>query len=365
MVTVCLGDVAVEYRESCKGDISQYPQVGLEHLDAETVTLSRWDTDAESTFTKKFSKGQVLFGRRRAYLKKAAVAPIDGICSGDITVIEAIPEKILPEYLPFIIQNDRFFDFAVEKSAGSLSPRVKWEQLKKYEFDLPPLEEQKRLADILWAAEELKLAYRFSMTKAESLISAQFREIINESTSVSMVSLDELFDITSGGTPSRSISEYWNNGTIPWVKISDMNGMYISTAEEQITEMALNNSNAKLFKKGTILISIYATLGEVSILNIDAATNQAIAGLVPKRDFNTEYVYYSLRNLKDKINEIGRGSTQKNINLSILKQLTIPIPSEEEQAYFSEVVKKSDEVKEQLSQALNNLSCIMKKILNG
>lgn len=132
MSKVKLGDVAIESRETYKGDKRGLPIVGLEHITPEEVTLSNWATDTENTFTKMFRKGDMLFGRRRAYLKKAAQAPFDGICSGDITVIRAKADKLLPDLLPFIIQNDDLFDFAVGKSAGSLSPRVKWENLKNY-----------------------------------------------------------------------------------------------------------------------------------------------------------------------------------------------------------------------------------------
>ena len=131
MSRVKLGDVAREYKATVK-DNSGFPIVGLEHLSPGEITLDRWDTDVETTFTKSFKKGHMLFGRRRAYLKKAAVAPFDGVCSGDIIVIEAIPEKINPDLLPFIIQNDLLFDYAVGNSSGSLSPRVKWESLKGY-----------------------------------------------------------------------------------------------------------------------------------------------------------------------------------------------------------------------------------------
>lgn len=146
MSKVLLGDVAAERRETCKGSKDGYPTVGLEHLTPEEITLTSWDDSSGNTFTKMFHKGDVLFGRRRAYLKKAAVAPFDGICSGDITVITAKPDYLLPELLPFIIQNDALFDFAVEKSAGSLSPRVKWEHLKNYEFSLPDMEKQHELS---------------------------------------------------------------------------------------------------------------------------------------------------------------------------------------------------------------------------
>ena len=174
MSKVLLGDVAREHKETCKGSKDGYPIVGLEHLIPEEITLTSWDEGKENTFTKTFRKGNVLFGRRRAYLKKAAVAPFDGICSGDITVIEAIPGKILPELLPFIIQNDALFDFAVGKSAGSLSPRVKWEHLKNYEFELPSMEKQRELAKLLWAMDDTRKAYQKLMQKTDDLVKSQF-----------------------------------------------------------------------------------------------------------------------------------------------------------------------------------------------
>ena len=180
MPKVLLGDVAHERKETCKGSKEGYPIVGLEHLIPEEITLTTWDEGAENTFTKIFRKGDVLFGRRRAYLKKAAVAPFDGICSGDITVIEADPDKILPELLPFIIQNDDLFDFAVGKSAGSLSPRVKWEHLKNYEFELPDMNKQKELAEILWAIDDTKKSYQKLIAATDELVKSQFIELFGE-----------------------------------------------------------------------------------------------------------------------------------------------------------------------------------------
>lgn len=174
MSKVLLGDVASEYKEKCKGSKDGYPIVGLEHLVPEEINLSSWDENKENTFTKIFRKGHVLFGRRRAYLKKAAVALFDGICSGDITVIEAKPEKIIPELLPFVIQNDNLFDFAVGKSAGSLSPRVKWEHLKNYEFELPSLDKQCRLAELLWSMNDTRKAYKKLIDETDNLVKSQF-----------------------------------------------------------------------------------------------------------------------------------------------------------------------------------------------
>lgn len=180
MSNVLLGDVAHERKETCKGNKEGYPIVGLEHLIPEEITLTTWDEGAENTFTKMFRKGDVLFGRRRAYLKKAAIAPFDGICSGDITVIEADTDKILPELLPFIIQNDDFFDFAVGKSAGSLSPRVKWEHLKNYAFELPDMDKQKELAELLWAIDDTKKSYQKLIAATDELVKSQFIEMFGE-----------------------------------------------------------------------------------------------------------------------------------------------------------------------------------------
>lgn len=174
MSKVTLGDVAVEHKETCKGSKEGYPVIGLEHLVPEEITLTAWDENSNNTFTKMFRKGNVLFGRRRAYLKKAAVAPFDGVCSGDITVIKAKPDRILPELLPFIVQNDTLFDFAVGKSAGSLSPRVKWEHLKNFEFELPDMDKQKELAALLWAIDATKKSYRKLIAATDELVKSQF-----------------------------------------------------------------------------------------------------------------------------------------------------------------------------------------------
>lgn len=175
-----LEEFARESRATHKGDKSGVPIVGLEHLIPQEIKFSGYDVDTENTFTKTFKKGQILFGRRRAYLKKAAIADFDGICSGDITVIEAIPGKVDPLLLPFIIQNDKFFDYAVSRSAGGLSPRVKWEHLKDYEFDLPPIEEQRILADKLWAAYRLKESYKKLLTATQEMVKSQFIEMFGD-----------------------------------------------------------------------------------------------------------------------------------------------------------------------------------------
>lgn len=154
---VTFGEVAHEVSESTRTPIEDGFEryVGLEHFEPDSLSLKRWGMIEEDnpTFTKVFRVGQLLFGRRRAYQRKASIAGFDGICSGDIIVIEALPEFLLPDLLPFIVQSDGFWDNAIHTSAGSLSPRTKWANLAAYEFPLPPLDEQRRIAEILWAVE--------------------------------------------------------------------------------------------------------------------------------------------------------------------------------------------------------------------
>lgn len=180
--------------------------------------------------------------------------------------------------------------------------------------------------------------------------------------------LGNIAEISSGGTPSRNKKEYWDNGTIPWVKIKDIKEKFISTTEEFITEDGLKNSSAKLFKKGTLLYSIFATLGEVAILDIDATTNQAIAGInIKENNINSLYLMYFLRSIKDEICNKGRGVAQNNLNLSILKQIQIPLPPLKEQerivGILDESFAKIDESIKILEQDLLNLDELMQSAL--
>ena len=153
--------------------------------------------------------------------------------------------------------------------------------------------------------------------------------------------LGDICDIQSGGTPSRSKNEYWFNGTIPWVKISDINSKFVNNTEEYITDIGLKNSSAKIFPKGTIIYTIFATIGEVAILNCDACTNQAIAGLkIIDKNISKEYLYHYLVHKKEKVKASSRGVAQNNINLTMLRALEIDIPKVSEQQKKANALNK-------------------------
>ncbi|MFZ7170405.1 MAG: restriction endonuclease subunit S [Bacteroidota bacterium] len=179
-IPVKFGDVAFEPKENARDIYTEGIEhvVGLEHIDSENIHLTRsGKLEDSTTFSKKFKKGDVLFGRRRAYLKKAALASFDGICSGDITVFRT-KKNLLPELLPFIVNNEKFFDYAIKHSAGGLSPRVKFKDLANYEFLLPPKAQQAQLAELIWAMDEVIEREREVLERTQINIEVQSSHLI-------------------------------------------------------------------------------------------------------------------------------------------------------------------------------------------
>ncbi len=149
--------------------------IGLEHLEPGSLHVRAWgDVANGTTFTRRCRPGQVLFGKRRAYQRKVAVAEFDAVVSGDIYVFSPKDERLLPELLPFLCMSERFFLHAVGTSAGSLSPRTNWSSLASFEFDLPPLDRQRRIAEMLWSVDE---AMRTAFSLSEAIMQYQKSQI--------------------------------------------------------------------------------------------------------------------------------------------------------------------------------------------
>lgn len=356
MTKYTLGEVAVERKEVCKGDKSQYPIVGLEHLMPSDINLGGYDQGTENTFSKVFRKGDILFGRRRAYLKKAAMAPFEGICSGDITVITALPDKILPELLPFIIQNDQFFDFAVGKSAGSLSPRVKWENLKKYKFNLPNLAEQKKLAQVLWAAENTRQAYKKLLLQTDQLIKAKFIEMFGKT---DKKRLSEIASITMGQSPASNTYNETGDGMPFYQGKTEFGDMYVTT------KMYCSAPNKKAIA-GDILLSVRAPVGAVNLTRTDCCIGRGLAAIHGlKNKANTLYLFYALRVLEDDVVRMGQGATFLAINKDHLYNFMIPAPSLKLQNTFVEFMQKAEAVKSETLASLDNLNSMTRTIINN
>lgn len=179
---------------------------------------------------------------------------------------------------------------------------------------------------------------------------------------VEIKTLGEICEVISGGTPSRARKEFWENGDIPWIKIGNLKGKYVNKSDECITKLGLENSATKLLPRGTILYSIFATLGETGILSIEACTNQAIAGIIinDKMQVSTEYLYYFLKSKKKKVNNIGRGVAQNNINISMLKGFKILLPEYVIQCKKVDIFDKIENIIEMRKAELKSLDKLVR-----
>ena len=352
---VKLGEVAKERRESIKTDKANMPIVGLEHLIPQQVQLTEWSNDADNTFTKLFHKGDVLFGRRRAYLKKASLAPFDGICSGDITVIAPIENKIAPELLPFIIQNDAFFDYAVEKSAGSLSPRVKWEHLKNYEFELPRLDEQRKLVKILWAAEETEQAYKTLLQKTDNLVKAKFEEMFGD---IKKCHLSDMADIIMGQSPDSSTYNDKRNGLPFYQGKTEFGDKYIKDPIMWCT------APTRISEKDDILLSVRAPVGSVNIATEKCCIGRGLAAIRNKNIASSLFLFHALKALEKQIEASGVGTTFKAITKDGVYKIAIPNAKTELQNEFVNFAQQAEQSKQQLQKSLDSLNATMRALIN-
>ena len=339
---VKFGEIAREVRTVWKEMREGVPVVGLEHIVPGEMELKKYDLPEENTFTKKFCKGQVLFGRRRAYQKKATVATFDGICSGDITVIEPIPGMVVPELLPFIVANDRFFDHAIQGSAGSLSPRVKWEHMANYEFELPTLGEQKVLSNKLWAAYRLKEAYQRLLNATDEMEKSQFLEMFGNAKRTPLVDVC----LKSGEYGSNSPADDYD-GNIRYVRITDitdegnLNNLLVSP--RKIEEKYL------LVKDDLLFARTGNTVGKTYLHN---EGKMVFAGYLIRYKLNKNIVLpqfaFAYTHTNDyyvwveKTKKIG---AQPNISATQYDEMPIPTPPLSEQKAFVSIAEQADKSK--------------------
>lgn len=220
-------------------DAQEEIYVGLEHLDPQCLHIRRWGKGSDVIGGKlRFRKGDIIFGKRRAYQRKLAVAAFGGICSAHAMVIRARPDKVLPEFLPFLMISDRFMNRAVEISVGSLSPTINWTTLKLETFDVPPIGQQRRIAEILWAVDE---AIQAGDQLQKSILSARdtfFDDELSKGQKRSPDTLKNLgaalVKIVAGKSPKAS-SEPATNNEYGVLKVSAAgDGRYVETENKAL-----------------------------------------------------------------------------------------------------------------------------------
>lgn len=315
--------------EPSETDLETY--VGLEHIDPESIHIKRFGTRDDVSGTKlRCYPGDVIFGRRRAYQRKAAICEFDGFCSAHSLVLRANPEVIDPKLFPFFLHSDTFMHRAVDISVGSLSPTINWKTLKTQQFLLPPKDQQAKLAELLWAADAAVEATRSLHLSLIGQKGALQRHHF-EASAHPMKPLGKCAKIYTGGTPSRKKLEYWG-GNIPWIKTGEIDYSVIEDTEEKITQAGLDGSSAKIVPTGSLLMAMYGqgvTRGRVGITGIEASINQACAAIEIEDATTAKHTFYFLEYKYEDIRDLAQGANQQNLNLAIVKSIGIPQPPDD------------------------------------
>jgi len=327
--------------------------VGLEHLEPGDLRVRSWGDVADgTTFTNVFKPGQVLFGKRRAYQRKVAVADFTGVCSGDIYVFETKdPSVLLPELLPFICQTDAFFDHAVGTSAGSLSPRTNWTSLADFEFPLPAINIQTSLVQALEEIEENLESMELVSATAENLRRSLMVDHY-EARHFKSQKVSEIGNWHSGGTPSRGNPDFWG-GSIPWISPKDMKVSELDSAEETLTAKGVE-AGSKLMPKDTIMLvvrgMILAHTFPVARTLVPSAFNQDMKALVVCDAYRSKYIQYWFEYAAPQylrlVSESSHGT--KRLESDKLFSLSVPKPSLDEQDSF---ITQVDEIRMAINKA--------------
>lgn len=347
----------------------KYHYIGLEHLDSGSLEVTRYGSEVAPKGEKLImKKGDILFGKRRAYQKKVGIAPFDGIFSAHGMVLRPKENVIDKNFFPLFISSDYFLDAAIKISVGSLSPTINWSDLKELEFELPDLAGQKKLAKILWAAEETKQAYKTLLQKTDDLVKAKFEEMFfNRKEKYSSRKVKDLFTLQMGKTPSRSNLSLWDSDDFKWITVADMSNysLYTEDTKEKISKKAVQTTGIKVVPKNTVIMSFKLSIGKVAITSEDIYTNEAIMAFLIKdeKQINNMFLkyYLSFNNWNDAMNIAVKGMT---LNKETLNEIDFLLPSlqiQDEFVKFAECLEKS---KQQLQKSLDSLNAMMKALIN-
>ena len=386
---VKFGDVVFEPKESVRDPVAEGIEhvVGLEHINSEDMHLRRAASIEESTtFTKKFSKGDVLFGRRRAYLKKAAKASFGGICSGDITVMRAKEKLLSPELLPFLVNNDNFFEFAITHSAGGLSPRVKFKDLAEYELILPPLEMQSSILKLLLSVgslieQELKV---LSGVKYQSKVylakSFRYGAFLNQVTKESeygdipanweLKRLNELGEFKNGVNKGKDQFGFGK----PFVNLLDVFGINeLSNKDFDLVNASKSDIENYDLRKGDVLFirsSVKPSGVGLTALIKENLFETVFSGFIIRfRPFNSDlsdtfkkYCFYEDR-FRYSLTRRSTISANTNINQESLNRLLVPVPPLEEQQEFGRRMLELELLKIEVENKIKNSRKLLKNII--
>ena len=272
----------------------------------------------------------------------------EGLVSNVYTVFEVIDtEKLLPEYLMLWFSRPEFDRYARFKSHGSVREVMDWEEMCKVELPVPDIEKQRKIVKAYKTITDRIALKQKINDNLVAVGTASIQKNVGRGALINLtepemdrLTLPDDFEIQtvsefcretkSGSTPSRTNNEYWENGTISWVKSGEVHNNITLQTEEYITPLGLSESSTKLLPKDTVLMAMYGvTAGEVGYLAIEATTNQAICGMICNSKADAAYLYFSLIQSQAAISRLSNGGAQDNLSKNFIDNIKIVVPSSE------------------------------------
>ncbi len=361
---VKFGDIAKHISkrvEPSETDLGIY--VGLEHLDPDSLKIKRHGVPSDVAGQKLLvKKGQIIFGKRRAYQRKVGVADWDCICSAHAMVLEANPTNVLPDFLPFFMQSDVFMSRAVAISEGSLSPTIKWKVLSDQLFKIPPINRQKKLCKLFRKNAQIIENYNDSLLSCDRLINSiridnlrlfnpfdQPKEIPGN---WSVKNLEEIANVERGKfTPRPRNNPIYYGGKYPFIQTGDIgrSNLFIENHDQTLNEHGIKVS--KLFPENTVFITIAANIGDVAMSTYPVAATDSVVAIRPMSGVDPLWLLFYMSGLKAYLDSVATESAQKNINLGVLKPLKIAVPPLDLQKRFGALMLSLMSEKKNISSA--------------
>lgn len=357
----------------------RFTYLGLEHLDSGTLKVTRFGSEVAPIGEKLvMHKGDVLFGKRRAYQKKVAIAPFDGIFSAHGMVLRPKEDVIDKDFFPLFISSDYFLDAAIKISVGSLSPTINWRDLKELEFELPDLDTQRKLAEVLWSINDTMEAYKKLISATDELVKSQFMEQFSlsqaESNGWSIVPVSSVVIKPLNGEWGQEDTDGTGVKVLRTTNFTDSG--FIDYSEVVRRSIELKKVEAKALRDGDVLIEksggsdtkpvgrvvFYQETSENFLFNNFTALLRPNTPKLNSR-FLFTFLFVTYWNGGTKLYE-NKTTGIHNLKLAdYLDNTMIPIPPIEDQEVFAAFVEQSDKSKFELEQALSELTATYKRII--